>query len=271
MLRIPLKIVWLLMLAAIGISFTGGKRRTEKNKWKLTWREEFNYQGLPDSAKWNYDVGGAGWGNDELQYYTEKRKANSYVSNGCLYIQAVKEKYEGNEYTSARLVTKGKQDFKYGKIEIRAKLPKGKGLWPAIWMLSSKVPVKWPDDGEIDIMEHVGYMPQEITGAAHVKRDSTGISIFSSVNETDVTAPADSFHLYSLIWTPNRLEWYVDNKLFHFYEKADRPAWHWPFDHSFYLILNVAVGGSWGGKKGIDDSVFPQSFLVDYVRFYRRQ
>lgn len=261
----------MLLVTAVFASFIGLNEKNQKPKWKLIWQDEFNYDGLPDSTKWTYDIGGNGWGNDELQYYTKERNQNVEVSKGHLYIKAVKEKFEGNSYTSTRLITKGRKDFRYGKIELRAKIPKGRGLWPAFWMLSSNEPRVWPDDGEIDILENVGYTPGEITGAAHVKRDKTGTAIITSANSTKIVDAAEAFHTYKLQWTPQRLEWYVDDKLFHFYEKADRPPHHWPFNGRFYLLLNVAVGGSWGGKNGIDDTVFPQSFVIDYVRVYEDQ
>jgi beta-glucanase (GH16 family) len=132
----------------LSVSFIGLEKNDLKPKWNLAWHDEFDYNTLPDSTKWNYDVGGDGWGNDELQYYTKQRKENAEVVNGHLFVRAIKEKYEGNEYTSARLVTRGKMDFRYGKIEIRARLPKGRGVWPPFWMLSSKEPRVWPDDGE---------------------------------------------------------------------------------------------------------------------------
>ncbi len=237
--------------------------------WKLQWQDEFNYKGLPDSSKWSYDVGGQGWGNDELQYYTDGRLQNAHVENGTLTIEARKEAFEKNKYTSARITTRHKADFLYGKIEMRAKLPKGRGTWPAFWMLSSKEPRVWPDDGEIDIMEHVGYKQGEITGACHVKRNPTGNDIISKTNTIEVLDASEAYHIYTLNWTPERLEWLVDGKVFHFYEKADRPAHHWPFDKSFYLLLNIAIGGSWGGREGVDDSIFPQKFIIDYVRVYK--
>lgn len=242
----------------------------QKNKgWKLFWQDEFNYTGLPDPLKWGYDVGGTGWGNEELQYYTNRRKENARVENGSLIIEARKEKLNDNNYTSARLVTKGKADFLYGKFEMRAKLPKGRGTWPAFWMLSSKEPRVWPDDGEIDITEHVGYKQGEITGALHVKRNTTGTDIISKTATIQVPDAADEFHVYSLVWAPEKLEWYVDNRLFHSYEKADRPSHHWPFNKQFYILLNIAIGGSWGGREGVDDSIFPQKMEVDYIRVYK--
>lgn len=233
--------------------------------WKMVWSDEFNYTGLPDSTKWAYDADEANF-NNEMQYYTYKRPENVYVEKGILTINAHKEIYKESDYTSARLVTRGKKDILYGKIDVRAKLPKGRGTWPAIWLLSSKQPRVWPDDGEIDIMEHVGYNEGVITGAVHVKRRTTGTDIISTVDTILVEQATEAFHEYSLIWTPTRLEWLIDGKMFHHYDKADRPSHHWPFDKAFYLILNIAIGGSWGGKYGVDDSIFPQKMEVDYVR-----
>src|SRR5687767_13536029 len=136
-------------------------------QWKLVWSDDFEYSGLPDSTKWNYDVGGHGWGNKELQFYTNKRTENARVENGMLIIEARREAWEGKDYTSARLVSKGKGDWQYGRIEVKARIPRGRGTWPAIWMLASTTPLKWPDDGEIDIMEHVGYNQGYIHGSVH--------------------------------------------------------------------------------------------------------
>jgi beta-glucanase (GH16 family) len=238
--------------------------------WKLQWQDEFNYADVPDSNKWSYDVGGDGWWNKELQYYTNKRKENARVENGQLIIEARKEDFEENKYTSARLVTKGKADFKYGKIELRAKLPKGRGIWPAFWLLSSQDPRIWPDDGEIDIMEHVGYKQGEITGATHVKKNANGTDILSKASTIMIPDAAENFHTYTLIWSPEKLEWYVDHKLFHHFDKDNRPSYQWPFDKEFYILLNIAIGGTWGGKEGIDDTIFPQKIHLDYVRVYKK-
>jgi beta-glucanase (GH16 family) len=157
----------LLALAACTFIVTTQAQSKQKENWKLVWSDEFNYTGLPDSSKWNYDVGGDGWGNNELQFYTKARKENARVEKGNLIIEARKERMDKNGYTSARLVTRGKGDWKYGKVVVRAKVPKGRGTWPAIWMLASTNPYKWPDDGDIDIMEHVGYDPGQINASTH--------------------------------------------------------------------------------------------------------
>ena len=266
-----IKLIFTNLLLLVVYSCTPQKTASVKqNKWRQVWSDEFVNDGLPDTSVWAYDADVKN-ANYELQYYTLSRLQNVQVSNGLLTLTARKENYKESKYTSARLVTRGKKNILYGKIEVRAQLPKGRGTWPAIWMLSSKIPRVWPDDGEIDIMEHVGYDEGVITGAVHVKRHTTGIDIISNTQTAIVTDATEAFHVYGLIWTPERLEWQIDGKTFYFYDKADRPAHHWPFNEPFYLILNIAVGGTWGGKKGIDDSIFPQSMKVDYVRVFRKK
>ena len=180
-----------------------------QNKRKLVWSDEFNYKGLPDSTKWSYDVGGNGWGNDELQYYTYKQLTNARVEKGLLIIEAKKETIEKNAYSSARLVTKGKGDWTYGRIDVKAKIPKGRGTWPAIWMLGSTTPLKWPDDGEIDIMEHVGYDQGVIHASTHTKKYYHKIG----TQKTAVTTIPDCsevFHVYSLDWDAETVTMLID-------------------------------------------------------------
>src|SRR5882724_3289163 len=164
-----MRFVYLIIAACCIVScFSSSEKRSDTGEWKLSWSEEFNYNGLPDSSKWNYDVGGHGWGNNELEYYTHAALSNVEVSNGTIKLRALRQKMNEREYTSARLVTKGKADFTYGKIEIRAKLPAGRGLWPAIWMLGDNIATTgWPDCGEIDIMEHVGFDKDSVFGTIH--------------------------------------------------------------------------------------------------------
>jgi beta-glucanase (GH16 family) len=236
---------------------------------KLVWSDEFNYRGLPDSTKWNYDVGGNGWGNNELQYYTYKELTNARVENGMLIIEAVKQKKNNNNYTSERLVTKGKGDWKFGRIEVKAKLPEGRGTWPAIWMLASTTPLKWPDDGEIDIMEHVGFHPGYVHASIHCKKYNHVIG----TQKTDTTVVPDfskAFHVYALEWDDENISIFVDeNKYFTFKnEHSDYNAW--PFSQPFHLLLNIAVGGNWGGQKGVDENIWPQRMEVDYVRVFQR-
>ncbi|MDR6564516.1 MULTISPECIES: glycoside hydrolase family 16 protein [unclassified Arcicella] len=234
------------------------------------WADEFDKDGLPDSKKWNYDVGGSGWGNNELEYYTKENLKNARVENGKLVIEAIKENFNGNSYTSARLVTKDKGDFLYGRFEIKAKLPAGRGTWPAIWMLATEQSYSnkyWPDNGEIDIMEHVGYDPGRVHASIHTKS-------FNHVIGTQVTTNMmvddfdKAFHEYRLDWTPNKIEMYIDAKLYFTFENTGKGFAEYPFDKKFHLLLNLAVGGNWGGVKGVDESVFPQRMEVDYVRIY---
>lgn len=237
----------------------------------LVWSDEFDYSGLPDSTKWSYDVGGHGWGNQELQYYTHKRLENARVENGKLIIEARKENYEGNDYTSARLITKHKGDWTNGKIKIRARLPEGTGTWPALWMLPTKWIYgsgDWPDVGEIDIMEHVGHKEGEIHGTIHT-HDFNHMDGTQKSGQTTVEDAVDAFHVYSIEWTKEEIRWYVDGNKFFTYENNGDGWSAWPFDHPFHLIMNIAVGGAWGGAEGVEDTIFPQKLEVDYVRVYQ--
>lgn len=235
---------------------------------KLIWHDEFNYTGLPDTTKWTYDTGGSGFGNHELQYYTRDKKSNAWVSDGNLTITALKEDWKGKVYTSAKLRTKGKAAWKYGKIEIRAKIPKGRGTWPAIWMLSDHTPFKWPDDGEIDIMEHVGFDPGNIHGTVHTKSYN---HILGTQKGDTIMVPdcMDQFHIYGIIWTPEKIDFFVDNHHYFTFHNEHKTKAEWPFDDKFYLILNIAIGGDWGGQKGVDNRIFPAKMEIDYVRVYQ--
>ncbi len=231
------------------------------------WSDEFNYSGMPDSTKWGYDIGGRGWGNNELQYYTDH--GNATVENGLLRIVAKKETKENRNYTSARLITKGKGDFRYGRFEIRAKLPSGRGTWPAIWMLSTDWTYGgWPNSGEIDIMEHVGYDPGNVHVSTHTKAYYFKINT-QKTSITKVDSIYSAFHTYRLDWTPATLRAYIDDKQVFEMKNEGTGFEVWPFDKKFHLLLNIAVGGDWGGKEGVDDAIFPATMLVDYVRVYR--
>ena len=264
-----MRIVYLFFIATGFLFFSLPQKVKKPSKnWKLSWSEEFNYKGLPDSTIWTHEVGGNGWGNNELEYYTRSSIKNAEVSNGTLKIRAIHEKMEGRNYTSARLVTKGKKEFTYGKIDIRAKLPAGRGLWPAIWMLGSNVEkVGWPDCGEIDIMEHVGYMKDSVLGTIHtkayihVKGTQRGGKVF-------ISHPYDRFHIYSVEWTPEKIDFYLDNNLFYHFGNEHKTTAEWPFNSPFFLILNIAVGGNLGGKEGVDEHIFPGVLEVDYIRVY---
>ncbi len=244
--------------------------------YQPVWCDEFNYDGLPDSTLWSYDVGGGGWGNGELQYYTREDLDNVSVGDGTLKITAVKESYMGSDYTSARLITKYKGEWLYGKIQVKAKLPSGKGTWPAVWMLPTDWKYGgWPDSGEIDIMEHVGYDPDQIHGTIHT--GAYNHSLGTQIGYSKTLADCETeFHVYELEWEPGQMRVLVDgvvygtfgyNPLFNI-DTDNEDAW--PFDQRFHLILNLAIGGSWGGVQGVDDDIFPQSLEVDYVRVYQK-
>ncbi len=237
----------------------------------LVWSDEFDYTGLPDPAKWSYDTDGnsSGWGNNESQWYTSARLKNAEVKNGYLTITAHKEDFEGKLYTSARLVTRQKGDWLYGRIEVKAKLPDGRGMWPAIWMLPTDwVYGGWPASGEIDIMENVGYNPFVIVASAHTEsyNHSIGTQKSGTINITDCYT---AFHVYALEWDSNEYRVYVDDKHYFTFLNEGTGYKAWPFNRRFHLLLNVAVGGNWGGAQGIDDTIFPRSMVIDYVRVYQ--
>lgn len=244
----------------------------EKNGWKLVWNDEFDYTGLPDSSKWLFDTRGNAWnwGNNEAQYYTEKRKENAWVSEGVLRITALKEEMGGKQYTSARLLTKGKGDWLYGRFEIRAKLPTGVGAWPAIWMLpTDNTYGGWPGSGEIDIMENVGYDPTTIHGTAHTKAYNHSIGTQKS-NTIQCPDCFENFHVYALEWEANEYRVYLDEVHYFTFQNEGTGFEAWPFDQPFHLLLNLAIGGNWGGQQGIDDSLFPHVYEIDYVRVYQK-
>jgi beta-glucanase (GH16 family) len=241
--------------------------------FRLVWADEFDYAGLPDSTRWGYDVGGHGWGNGELQYYTESRMENARVADGYLTIEAHKEIFEEKTYTSARLVTKGKGDWTYGRFEVRAKLPSGRGTWAAVWLLPTDNEYgEWPNSGEIDIMEHVGFDPDVVHSTVHTRAYYHSIG---TQRGKHVTVPTDrsDFHTYVVEWTPQEVRGYVDDSQY-FSFPNERPInpdanfRQWPFDERFHLILNIAIGGAWGGQKGVDPEIFPTQLVVDYVRVY---
>ena len=249
-----------------------GQSKTKKGKssqMKLVWNDEFNYLGLPDSTKWGYDVGGNGWGNNEAQFYTKADTNNAVVRNGFLSIIARKEKHEGKEYTSARMVTSNKKDWRFGRVEIRAKLPKGRGTWPAGWMLGSNInTVGWPQCGEVDILEHVGYDPDTIVGSIH----STAYNHIKGTQKTKrifIKNPYTEFHVYACEWDTNKMVFFLDGTSYLTVQNEHKTEKEWPFNNPMYILLNVAVGGDWGGTKGIDESIFPVRMEVDYVRVYQ--
>lgn len=258
-----------LLVAVLSAGVAVSQPSASPASWRLAWSDEFNYTGLPDSTKWSYEEGGRGWGNHELEYYTKSEKANADVHGGILYITARKEQRDKNGYTSARLRTKYKGDWLYGRIEVRAKLPAGRGLWPAIWMLPTDWSYgDWPGSGEIDIMENVGFKPDTVFGSVHTKRFNhvIGTQFTKGFRLTDAYT---KFHVYAIEWYPDRITFFVDDKAYATFRNTGKGPDEWPFDKRFHLLLNVAVGGGWGGAKGVDESIFPRSMEVDYVRVYQ--
>jgi len=252
--------------------------------YKLVWSDEFDYEGLPDPAKWGYEEGYVR--NNEAQFYTRARKENSRVENGVLVIEARKEHFQKPtaragrrdnvsatpsadyaEYTAASLITLGRASWQFGRIEVRAKLPQGKGVWPAIWMLGDNIrKIGWPACGEIDIMEFVGHTPNKVHATVHYRKDGQHKS---SGGALTVTEPWADFHVYAVEWTPERMDFFFDQQKYHSVDvkTADNQGQN-PFRQRQYLLINFALGGSWGGK--IDDSVLPQKYLIDYVRVYQK-
>lgn len=257
----------------------------QASDWKLAWSDEFDKPGLPDPAKWNYEEGFIR--NNEAQYYTRERSENARVEKGMLVIEARKEQFknaaydpgstnrnarrskEYAEYTSASLITRGKAAWTYGRIEVKAKLPEGRGTWPAIWTLGTERQAGWPACGEIDIMEFVGFEPGIIHANVHTKKYNhmKGNNKGSQITIADAST---AFHVYALEWSPQKLDFFVDGKKYFTYDNEGSGADAWPFDKDQYLILNLAIGGAWGGSKGIDPSIFPQRYYIDYVRVYQK-
>jgi beta-glucanase (GH16 family) len=231
--------------------------------YTLVWNDEFDSTAV-DGSKWGYEVNGDGGGNNELQYYTS-RPENSFVKDGMLTIRAVKETYLSHEYTSARMRTAGKGDWKYGRFEVRAKVPYGQGLWPAIWMLPTDwVYGGWPASGEIDIMELLGQDPAKVYGTIHYGTAGHLQSGGSYSLPAEAATFAGAFHVFAIEWDSTSFKWFVDNTQYYSVAKTQ------PFDQRFHILLNVAVGGNWPGSPN-EMTVFPQEMIVDYVRVFQKK
>ncbi|QHT65808.1 glycoside hydrolase family 16 protein [Rhodocytophaga rosea] len=236
---------------------------------QLIWSDEFDGS-IINLTKWQHEINDNGGGNNELQYYTAE-PANSFVKDGNLVIEAIKETYKTRSYTSARLNTKNKADFKYGKIEVRAKLPKGQGVWPAIWMLPTDEEFGgWPKSGEIDIMELVGHKANTVHGTVHYGQAWPNNQYKGTFTVLPAGDFSNDFHVFSIVWERNLIRWYLDETQFFSIKPADLSPHHYPFNARFHLLLNVAVGGNWPGNPDAT-TVFPQRMLVDYVRVYQRK
>ncbi len=235
--------------------------------YHLVWQDEFNGNVL-EEGDWNHETGGNGWGNHELEYYTPGNK-NAFLQNGNLVIEARKEDLGNRNYTSARITTAGKHEFLYGRIDMRARLPVQPGMWPALWMLGNDIGVKgWPLCGEIDIMELIGKNPKQVVGSFHWKNDDgTEGTLNNRYSLSDADFSQD-FHLYSLVWEKDGYEILVDNQVYVKVKAGEIKAAYNPFNHPFFLIFNVAVGGDWPGPPD-SSTQFPQKMYVDYVRVYQ--
>ncbi len=244
------------------------------HNYKLVWADEFNEGTMPNPKKWNYRTEDGcpelcGFGNGERQWYTDARSKNARIENGKLIIEAHKEEMGTQQYTSARLNTRYKGDWLYGRFEVRAKMPSGRGTWPAIWMMPTDMKYgEWPNSGEIDIMEHVGHEPDEISGTVHTKTFNHMIGTHKGVHHPFLGSQ-DNFHTYGINWTPEKIEFFVDDDIYFTFENTGKGYADYPFDQRFYMILNIAVGGNLGGAKGVDPSAFPTRMEVDFVRVYQ--
>jgi beta-glucanase (GH16 family)/uncharacterized protein YcfL len=247
------------------VSDSGYTAPTSYPGLSLVWNDEFSGPNV-NSNTWNYETGGGGWGNNELENYTNSTK-NAYITDGGYLVIEARKELDGS-YTSARLQTKGNKEFTYGRMDIRAKLPKTKGLWPAIWMLGSNISTTpWPACGEIDIMELLGHQPNTVYGTMHwgqAGQGSTHIGNSYVLSDGDFS---QKFHVFSIVWDSSKIEWYVDNVKYFTGNKSDVTG-NYPFDKSFFFLLNVAIGGNWPGAPDAS-TVFPQRMIVDYVRVYQ--
>jgi sulfatase modifying factor 1 len=263
----------------------GATAPVRAGEWQLVWCDEFEKAGLPDPSRWDQETGFIR--NGELQLYTGGRKENARVEDGMLVIEARKERLKNPafdpasqpdkarrnrelaDYTSASLVTRGKASWTYGRIEVRAKLPSGRGTWPAIWTLGADIgEVRWPACGEIDIMEFVGFEPGVVHANVHTRKYNH-LARNGKGDRTSVADASETFHLYAIEWDRERIDFFVDDRKYFSYPREGPGTDGWPFDKPQYLLLNLAIGGAWGGQEGVDDDIFPQRFLVDHVRVYQ--
>jgi beta-glucanase (GH16 family) len=269
------------VLILVGLSVRTHAQETASDskaaRWSLVWNDEFNGPNgsALDRSKWVFDIGADVWGNQELEYYTS-RPQNVFIQDGNLVIEARRENYKGPDgvsknYTSGRLKTAGKFSQTYGRFEARIKIPTAEGTWPAFWMLGNDIEkAGWPACGEIDIMENIGKEPSTVHGSIHGPGYVGGDGIEAPYTLPGKLRFADDFHIFAVEWEPDAIRFYVDGDLYATRTRSDlRPGWKWVFDHPFFLLLNLAVGGDWPGNPN-PGTVFPQRMLVDYVRVYQR-
>jgi beta-glucanase (GH16 family) len=279
MISLPASILWIATLAsgplvACDSSSADGESNDSQvgqlPGYELVWQDEFDEDGLPDPDRWGYDVGDHGWGNNELQDYMRDDPQSARVEDGQLIITAYAvPNEEPTAYRSARIKTKNKGDWRYARVDVRARLPRGRGTWPAIWMLPTDwVYGGWPRSGEIDIMEHVGYDQNVVHGTVHTEAFN---HTMGTQRGSQVTIPGASteFNVYSIEWSDRWIDFSVNGSRYYTFRNTGNGPAEWPFDQRFHLIMNIAVGGNWGGAQGVDPTVFPQEMRVDYVRVYK--
>lgn len=259
-------------VALLGAAACGGDG-PEAAPWTLVWSDEFAGPAgaPPDASKWRFALGGDGWGNQELQLYTERPDNGALDGNGALVITARREAVGGNAFTSARIFSKGHFEQVYGRFEARLRLPSGRGFWPAFWMLGANVDaVGWPKCGEIDIMEERGAQPWRVSGAVHGPGHSGGNALIAGFEEPGRVPLSNDFHVYAVDWDAEELRFYVDDQQYHSVRKSRMPpAATWVYDHPFFLLLNLSVGGNFGGPPD-ETTPFPETLVADYVRVYAR-
>ncbi|MCG8448291.1 MAG: glycoside hydrolase family 16 protein [Pirellulales bacterium] len=285
--RICKRLVLTLSLCAAHF-FAAQSLLAESPQWTLVWSDEFDSPGAPDPKKWGYEQGFVR--NQEHQFYTRDRRENARVENGTLVIEARKERWrnpdyrarlanrrgdtpsrEYADYTSASITTLGKARWTYGRIEVRAQLPEGKGVWPAIWTLGENIrQVGWPRCGELDIMEFVGFKPLTIHANIHCSKYNHAQGTAQGAELELPAAPSKHYHIYAMEWFEDRIDFFLDDRKYFTFKNEGTGSAAWPYDKPQYLLLNLAIGGTWGAQQGIDDSIFPQRFLVDYVRVYQQ-
>ncbi|MDX2021604.1 MAG: glycoside hydrolase family 16 protein [Deltaproteobacteria bacterium] len=256
-------------MAASACHPRGSQVSINKPGWQLVWHDEFDQSGPPDPTRWSYEEGYVR--NNEKQLYT-RRLENARVENGQLVLQARKGDLEGHAFTSASLHTKGKAEFTYGRIEVRAQLPFGRGVWPAIWTLGAPPHQRqqWPECGEIDLMEYVGFEPNVIHTTIHTGAYNHVKGTHKSAHTKVDVDPTTTFNVYAIEWTPERIDFFFNEQHVFTYANEHKTHAEWPYDDPEYILLSLAIGGNWGGQHGIDESVFPQAMRVDYVRVWQR-
>ena len=268
MYKKPFFLVSLVSLLLLFSCSKGEKTAVLSNKYKLVWADEFDGDKV-NLENWSFVIWETGKVNNEWQKYVENSE-NFKVENGKLHITATKTgENEKGGYTSTRLSSQRKKEFKYGRIEFRAKMPSGTGTWPALWMLgSNQDEVGWPKCGEIDVLEYVGYQPNKVHTNVHTEADYGSTQAYRAHN---LTSTEEEFHTYGMIWTDSKIEFYIDDKenIVNTYSPSNQTPQNWPFSQDFYFIMNFAVGGVWGGLQGVDGDIWPQTMIVDYVRVYQ--